>query len=232
MTHLDQRIADSLAQSSDTVVHQLASEVVRLRGAITDALRTLYEGGHIYAKPLEDAIRKPAENLFHKNCRSCICWNGDLCELISHICENGEQWRPSAEFVATNPEVAALADFAERMREDASRLRSEIADLKRGGVVVPELLAETTLALIAIDWPNRTIDTIATARNIREWFRESARPIPADRVLGEGDRVVGREEWMYLAALERYARKHGPESIQDVIGCLDHLRANQGGVAT
>ena len=77
MTHLDQRIADSLAQSSDTVVHQLASEVVRLRGAITDALRTLYEGGHIYAKPLEDAIRKPAENLFHKNCRSCICWNGE-----------------------------------------------------------------------------------------------------------------------------------------------------------
>ena len=47
----------------------------------------------------------------------------------------------------------------------------------------------------------------------------------ADRVLGEGDRAVGREEWMYLSSLERYARKHGPESIQDVIGCLDHLRA-------
>lgn len=64
MTHLDQMIADALAQSPDTVVHKLASEVVRLRAAIGDALRPLYEGGHIYAKPLEDAIRKPAENLF------------------------------------------------------------------------------------------------------------------------------------------------------------------------
>lgn len=74
MTHLDNLVADSLAQSSDTVVHQLASEVVRLRGAITDALRTLYEGGHIYAKPLEDAIRKPAENLFHKSERAAKAW--------------------------------------------------------------------------------------------------------------------------------------------------------------
>lgn len=61
MTHLDQMIADALAQSRDTVVHQLASEVVRLRGAITDALRPLYEGGHIYAKPLEEAIRGSAD---------------------------------------------------------------------------------------------------------------------------------------------------------------------------
>ena len=98
MTHLDNLVADSLAQSPDTVVHQLASEVVRLRGWST-------EGGR----------------LFHKNCRSCICWNGDMCELISHICENGEQWRPSAEFVAAHPEVAVLADFAEEMRASASR---------------------------------------------------------------------------------------------------------------
>ena len=61
MTHLDQMITDALAQSPDTVVYQLASEVVRLRAAIGDALRPLYEGGHIYAKPLEDAIRKPTE---------------------------------------------------------------------------------------------------------------------------------------------------------------------------
>ena len=63
-----------------------------------------------------------------------------------------------------------------------------------------------------------------------DWFR--ARAIPADRVLGEGERKICSEEWMYLRSLERYARKHGPESIQDVIGCLDHLRANQGGAAT
>lgn len=40
MTHLDNLVADSLAQSSDTVVHQLASEVVRLRSKIAD-LRTI-----------------------------------------------------------------------------------------------------------------------------------------------------------------------------------------------
>lgn len=39
--------------------------------------------------------------------------------------------------------------------------------------------------------------------------------------------VICAEERMYLQALERYARKHGPESIQDVIGCLDHLRRNR-----
>lgn len=77
MTHLDNLVADSLAQSPDTVVHQLASEIERLRSAIADALRPLYEGGHIWVKPLEDAIRKPPENLFHKNCRTCICWNGE-----------------------------------------------------------------------------------------------------------------------------------------------------------
>ena len=39
--------------------------------------------------------------------------------------------------------------------------------------------------------------------------------------------VICAEERMYMQALERFARKHGPESIQDVIGCLDHLRRNQ-----
>lgn len=168
MTHLDQMIADSLAQSSDTVVHQLASEVTKLRAD------------------------------------------------LNKMTDERNAWRTGE---------ADRMHEADKRRGELDAARAEIADLKRGGVVVPELLAETTLALIAIDWPNRTIDIIATARNIREWFRKSARTIPADRVLGEGDRVVGREEWMYLAALERYARKHGPESIQDVIGCLDHLRA-------
>ena len=37
MTHLDNLVADSLAQSPDTVVHQLASEVVRLRGELEAA---------------------------------------------------------------------------------------------------------------------------------------------------------------------------------------------------
>lgn len=130
MTRIDQIIADALAQSPDTVVHQLASEIERLRSAIADALRPLYEGGHIWVKPLEDAIRKPPENLFHKNCRTCICWNGDMCELISHVCENGEHWRPSTKFVMVHPEVAALADFAEEMRASASRFSDALVAVR------------------------------------------------------------------------------------------------------
>ena len=39
MTQIDQMIADALAQSPDTVIHQLASEVVRLRSEIADLKR-------------------------------------------------------------------------------------------------------------------------------------------------------------------------------------------------
>ena len=209
MTHLDNLIADSLAQSSDTVVHQLASEVVRLRGAITEALRPFYEGGHIWAKPLEEAIWKPAENLFHKNCRSCICWNGDMCELISHICENGEQWLPSADFVAAHPEVAALVDFAEQMRASASQfsaaldaVQKENADLKRGGVDAAELSAiSDAIRRIGNDAhhastgpvvPDALWDIRGRAYDVCARI-DGIRAIPADRVLGEGEVAVDRE---------------------------------------
>jgi hypothetical protein len=46
-------------------------------------------------------------------------------------------------------------------------------------------------------------------------------------VLADGMVGVNREELMYLHAFEKYARKHGPESIQDVAGTLDHLRSAQ-----
>lgn len=81
MTHLDNLVADSLAQSPDTVVHQLASEIERLRSAIADALRPLYEGGHIWVKPLEDAIRKsarpiPADRELMRLVDELIRWHG------------------------------------------------------------------------------------------------------------------------------------------------------------
>lgn len=193
MTHLDQMITDALAQSPDTVVHQLASEVVRLRGWSA-------EGGR----------------LFHKNCRSCICWNGDMCELISHVCENGEHWRPSTKFVMVHPEVAALADFAEEMRASASRFSvaldavradlaardAEIADLKRGGVVVPELTDEEVDARLYASsptGPDSDEDWVRFMRRQCRWAYFLAisrlRTIPADRVLGEGCVSVDREEW-------------------------------------
>ena len=92
-----------------------------------------------------------------------------------------------AEIEALREEVRLTNEHEHAIMMELSAARDEIADLKRDEVVVPELPAETALALIAIDWPNRTIDIIATARNIREWFRKSARTIPADRVLGEGE---------------------------------------------
>lgn len=242
MTHLDNLVADSLAQSSDTVVHQLASEIERLRSAIADALRPLYEGGHIWVKPLEDAIRKPPENLFHKNCRSCICWNGDMCELISHVCENGEHWRPSAEFVAAHPEVAALADFAEEMRASASRFSvaldavradlaardAEIADLKRGGVVVPELTEDALdiacgPALDPMYGPDAVVYGVRMAR--REGYKKAwkdlasrLRPIPADRELMRlVDELI---RWHGLRPLDKR-----PDHAAALVGAIKALRA-------
>ena len=98
-----------------------------------------------------------------------------------------EQIAEFRDAIASHPHFGIGGDALSKILDAIEAAQAEIADLKRGGVVVPELPAETALALIAIDWPNRTIDIIATARNIREWFRKSARTIPADRVLGEGE---------------------------------------------
>ena len=128
-----------------------------------------------------------------------------------------------SDLAARDAEIAKMQeqfrDYIERSESDAMELRKEIADLKRGGVVVPELPAETALALIAIDWPNRTIDIIATARNIREWFRKSARTIPADRVLGEGEVAVSMGE---LRMLRDFAGRRMSEREHDRLeACRD-----------
>lgn len=241
MTHLDNLVADSLAQSPDTVVHQLASEIERLRSAIADALRPLYEGGHIWVKPLEDAIRKPPENLFHKNCRTCICWNGDMCKLISHVCENGEHWRPSTKFVMVHPEVAALADFAEEMRASASRFSdalvavradlaardAEIADLKRGGVVAARDLdglwqivkRERELRLQDSECGGCEIRE-SVGRLRREWDEatSSLRTIPADRELMRlVDELI---RWHGLRPLDKR-----PDHAAALVGAIKALRA-------
>ena len=126
------------------------------------------------------------------------------------------------EIAARDAEIAKMQEqfreFAERSESDAMELRKEIADLKRGGVVVPELPAETALALIAIDWPNRTIDIIATARNIREWFRKSARTIPADRELMRlVDELI---RWHGLRPLDKR-----PDHAAVLVGAIKALRA-------
>ena len=62
MTHLDQMIADALAQSPDTVVHQLATDRERLRGELEAAraeIADLKRGGVDAAEldAISDAIR-------------------------------------------------------------------------------------------------------------------------------------------------------------------------------
>ena len=138
----------------------------------------------------------------------------------------------------------ALAGIPET---DAAILAREVVRLREArAVVVPEL-TNSEKCKATREWfmqpeqrdynENDPVVNLAFMAGMDEGFhrachRIACRAIPADRVLGEGERRICSEELMYLRSLERYARKHGPESIQDVIGCLDHLRANQEGAAT
>lgn len=61
MTHLDQMIADALAQSPDTVVHQLASEVVRLRRGQIDRVPACVKLDRITSERSVQAWRKARE---------------------------------------------------------------------------------------------------------------------------------------------------------------------------
>lgn len=57
MTHLDNLVADSLAQSPDTVVHQLATDRERLRGEL-EAMRSELESTRKGWKELAEAPHK------------------------------------------------------------------------------------------------------------------------------------------------------------------------------
>ena len=124
----------------------------------------------------------------------------------------------------------ALAGIPET---DVAILAREVVRLREAPtVVVPEWVAITfaSACVKAGAYAEGDLrDAIKNAETGYNFAASRVRAIPADRVLGEGERKICSEEWMYLRSLERYARKHGPESIQDVIVCLDALRANQGG---
>ena len=122
----------------------------------------------------------------------------------------------------------ALAGIPET---DAAILAREVVRLREApALVVPEPTGRDLQEMAAeMRVDGDLVDFLAGASKVVLWYRSKIRAIPADRVLGDGERKVCSEEWMYLRSLEQYARKHAPESIQDVIGCLDHLRANQGG---
>lgn len=110
-------------------------------------------------------------------------------------------------------------------------LLDHIAQLEaqRGGaVVVPNRSPEEILAMIHRIWDAEpTASNYSLALGVWKEAQASTQPVPASQVLQPGMVGVDREELMYLHALERYARKHGPDSIQDVVGTLDHLRRAQ-----
>ena len=151
----------------------------------------------------------------------------------------GEEGIP---LMLTASDVDALESMRSRLcaalglpADSAPETVAEAVEARR--VVVPELTDDEIEERFQ-STVNPDIDGVDQDK--REWCYKDCRwaynlatsrtsAIPAGRVLGEGERKVGSEEWMYLSALERYARKHGSESIQDVVGALDHLRANQGG---
>ena len=119
-------------------------------------------------------------------------------------------------------------DRADGLSERLDELNAEeFARAQRGwAVVVPEPTVKQWIKEV-LDAAYNDPEPHATMRAATKWFRENAKAIPADRVLADEMVGVDREELMYLHAFEKYARKHGPESIQDVAGTLDHLRRAQ-----
>ena len=71
-----------------------------------------------------------------------------MCELISDICDRGEMWEPSEDFIAEHPEVFylvahrdSLSELTRRRRIELRRLRisqlRRMADLFSGKTEIP-----------------------------------------------------------------------------------------------
>ena len=98
-----------------------------------------------------------------------------------------------------HPTLGELLDALESAQQ-------EIADLKRGGVVVPEPSIDDDEAILkslpaGYEFDDGPIPLIHAAV---AWARERSRPIPADRVLGEG--MVAASQ-AYIDALENAANQ-------------------------
>ena len=74
MSHLDNLVADALAQSPDTVVHQLATDRERLRGELDAARAELARARLAYIIQIERRAAKHCDE-WAKVIRSMGCWD-------------------------------------------------------------------------------------------------------------------------------------------------------------
>ena len=158
-----------------------------------------------------------------------IIWTDDFRVRMKETAEAINEW------VSQNvmPQVVFTGDdfwgaYGTDHIRDIAKMANEAASRKQrgGAVVVPELTSRDAYEIeMRLAGGNDRIFRMLNAAYMLAVSR--IQPIPADRVLEDGMVGVDREELMYLHAFEKYARKHGPESIQDVAGTLDHLRSAQ-----
>jgi hypothetical protein len=76
------------------------------------------------------------------------------------------------------------------LAHEVAKLRKEVDDFRRCGVVVSDIENTAVLEIAMIAGADLDIARI----EINKWIREHARTIPADRVLGEGQVAVDRED--------------------------------------
>lgn len=113
------------------------------------------------------------------------------------------------EITGHRDEIAFLHAKLSDAEEENARLKAQLS--QAGRVVVPELVPDG-------------MSTEAFADGYR-FAASRAHSVPASRVLKDGEVAIQESERNVLLVLERYARKHGPESIQYAIDTLDALRA-------
>ena len=143
-------------------------------------------------------------------------------ELLDHIAQLDER---VSTLLFTNGVLDSAAKDAQAWLCRAQTAEAKCAQLEaqRGGAVV---VPDDAMAWMYAHGNDGSV-LVCGEKASGEEFKAKFRAIPADRVLADGMVGVDREELMYLHAFEKYARKHGPESIQDVAGTLDHLRRAQ-----
>lgn len=111
---------------------------------------------------------------------------------------------------------------------ERAALRSEVERLKVAPVVVPENAAWLTRPEMA----NALVQEFGMPENdafryARTIAKASVKKGSRLRTIGPGEVVVSEKELNVLLILERYARKHGPESIDYAIEALDALRSQK-----